>query len=91
MGYIVVEFPHSQILDTKEGFFDNCELLNSDLALEIYGGSAYLVDEDWYRDVLAGKVEDVEYTEEEMEENLIVNYDFPEEQDDDDDWEDDED
>lgn len=91
MGYIVVEFPQSQILDSKEGFFENCELLNSDVALNIYGGSAYLVDEDWYRDVLAGNVADAEYTEEEMEEKLVVNYSFPEddEDDDEDDWEDD--
>lgn len=73
---IVVEFPKSQMLENKEGFLENVELINSDEGIELYGGSAYLVDEDWYNDVLNGNVADREYTDEEML-SLEINYTFP--------------
>ena len=73
---IVVEFPKSQMLGNKEGFLDNVELINSDKGIEIYGSGAYLVNEDWYNNVLNGNVADREYTDEEML-SLEINYTFP--------------
>ena len=42
---IVVEFPKSQLIEDKEGFLENVELINSDKGLELYGGDAYLVSQ----------------------------------------------
>ena len=49
MSYEIVCWPESQMLMEKEGFFDNCSLINSDRGLEEFGSSAYLVDKDWYQ------------------------------------------
>lgn len=82
MNKIVVMFPESQMLDTKEGFLDNCELINSEVGIEMYGACAYLVNEDWYNKFKNGKLADANYTEEDME-NMIINWSFPIESDDD--------
>ena len=76
MKQIVVSYPQNQVLENKEGFLENVELINSDKGIELYGGSAYLVNEDWYNDVLNGNVVDREYTDEEML-SLEINYTFP--------------
>lgn len=77
MGKIVVEFPESQFIDTKKGFFENCSLINSPDGVRTYGSCAYLVNEDWYNDVKSGKVTDVdiEYDEASIEDNLDVIWD----------------
>ena len=77
MKKIVVEFPKSQMLEDKDGFLDNVELINSDKGIELYGGGAYLVNEDWYDKVMRGEVAEREYTIEEMENGLEINYTFP--------------
>lgn len=73
-GYVVVMFPESQGITEKEGFLSNCELINSDKGLEVYGSGAYLVDEDWYRKYKNGELADKEYTDDEML-LLDINYD----------------
>ena len=77
MNKIIVEFPKSQMLDSKDGFLDNVELINSDKGIELYGGGAYLVNKEWYDKVMRGEVADREYTIEEMENGLKINYTFP--------------
>lgn len=74
---VIVTFPKSQSLGDKKGFFENVELINSDKGLELYGGGAYLVNKEWYENVKKGNVEDVEYTDEEYENNLEINYTYP--------------
>ena len=74
---IVVEFPKSQLIEDKEGFLENVELINSDKGLELYGGGAYLVNEDWYNEVMKGNVPTREYTDEELVNGLEINYTFP--------------
>lgn len=73
---IVVQFPESQILDTKEGFFENCELINSERGIQMFGGCAYLVNKDWYEKVKSGEIADADYTEEDMENNLVINWGY---------------
>ena len=77
MNKIIVEFPKSQMLEDKDGFLDNVELINSDKGIELYGGGAYLVNEEWYDKVMQGEVADREYTIKEMENGLKINYTFP--------------
>jgi hypothetical protein len=74
---IVVTFPESQTLCEYDGFLDNVELINSDRGVELYGGSAYLVDEDWYNDIKANKIAKREYTDEELENGLTINWSYP--------------
>jgi hypothetical protein len=74
---VIVTFPKSQSLGDKKGFFENVELINSDKGIELYGGGAYLVNKEWYENVKKGNVEDVEYTDEEYENNLEINYTNP--------------
>lgn len=74
---VIVTFPKSQSLGNKKGFFENVELINSDKGIELYGGGAYLVNKEWYENVKKGNVEDVEYTDEEYENNLEINYTYP--------------
>lgn len=76
MKKIVVPFPKSQILGNKDGFFEHCELINSDVGVNMYGACAYLVDEDWYNDVKSGKVGNVNYTKKD-EKRLIINNSYP--------------
>lgn len=74
---VIVTFPKSQSLGDKKGFFENVELINSDKGVELYGSGAYLVNKEWYENVKKGNVEDVEYTDEEYENNLEINYTYP--------------
>jgi hypothetical protein len=77
MRKIIVEFPESQILDSKEGFFENCILISSPMGVDVHGSCAYLVNENWYNDVKSGKIADIvdEYDETTIEENLDVIWD----------------
>lgn len=77
MNKIVVEFPKSQLLENKEGLLENVELINSDEGIALYGGSAYLVNEEWYDKVMRGEVADREYTEDELLNGIVINYTFP--------------
>ena len=45
--YIIVCWPDSQILMELPGFQDNCCLINDDKFLDIYGSSAYFVNQKW--------------------------------------------
>lgn len=74
---VIVTFPKSQSLGDKKGFFENVELINSDKGIKLYGGGAYLVNKEWYENVKKGNVEDTEYTDEEYENNLEINYTYP--------------
>lgn len=69
----IVTWPQSQTLCEKEGFLENCTLLNSESALDKYGSEAYRVDDEWYEKFINGELADVEYSDEEME-NLEVDY-----------------
>lgn len=68
MGYEIVCWPESQMLMEKEGFYDNCSLINSERGLEEYGSSAYLVDEDWYQKFINDELSDVVYNEDDADE-----------------------
>lgn len=61
MGCVIVCWPESQMLMEKEGFYDNCSLINSERGLEEYGSSAYLVDKDWYQKFINDELSDVVY------------------------------
>ena len=45
--FIIVEWPESQRLMDKEGFEDNCCLINSEPFLEEHGPEAYFVNKEW--------------------------------------------
>ena len=77
MKQVIVVFPQSQVIEDKEGFFDNAELINSDKGISLYGGGAYIVNEEWYNKVINNEIPTKEYTEDEMEKNLVINYSFP--------------
>lgn len=49
-GYTIVVWPESQELIEREGFTDNCFLINDEEGLKNYGSSAYVVWEEWYND-----------------------------------------
>jgi hypothetical protein len=71
MRQVVVCWPESQMLMTKKGFCEHCELINSEKGLDKYGSSAYLVDEDWFNQIETIEDEDEDYNGE-----LSINYDF---------------
>jgi hypothetical protein len=75
MRYEIVCWPESQMLMEKEGFFDNCSLINSDRGLEEFGSSAYLVDKDWYQKFINGELSDAEYNDEDIDDMLDICYD----------------
>ena len=75
MRYEIVCWPESQMLMEKEGFFDNCSLINSDRGLEEFGSSAYLVDKDWYQKFINGELPDAEYNDEDIDDMLDICYD----------------
>ena len=75
MSKVVVTWPDSQMLSEKKGFLENCELINSDKGIEIYGSSAYLVDEDWFNNF--DNLPDADYTEDEYTNGLKINYEWP--------------
>ena len=74
MGYKIVCWPESQMLMEKEGFYNNCSLINSDRGLEEFGSSAYLVDENWYQKFINGELSDAVYDDDDTDE-LDVCYD----------------
>lgn len=92
MGYVIVCWPESQMLMEKEGFYENCSLINSERGLDAYGSSAYLVDEDWYQDFVNGVLPDAQYDDDD-DDRLDVCYDdeiiFGDDYEDEDDYEDD--
>jgi hypothetical protein len=57
----------------KEGFFQNCSLINSERGLEEYGSSAYLVDEEWFKKVEAGEIGETDIYDD--DEELDICYD----------------
>lgn len=75
MSYEIVCWPESQMLMEKEGFFDNCSLINSDRGLEEFGSSAYLVNKDWYQKFINGELSDAEYNDEDIDDMLDICYD----------------
>ena len=77
MKMIVVTFPESQNLCEYDGFLDNVELINSDKGIEMFGGDAYLVNEDWYNKVKAGEISSREYSTDELANGLVINYTYP--------------
>lgn len=74
---IVVTFPESQNLCEYDGFLNNVELINSDKGIEMFGGDAYLVNEDWYNKVKAGEIPTKEYSTDELANGLVINYTYP--------------
>lgn len=75
MSYEIVCWPESQMLMEKEGFYDNCSLINSDRGLEEFGSSAYLVDKDWYQKFINGELSDAVYDDEDIDDMLDICYD----------------
>lgn len=73
MEYEIVCWPESQMLMEKEGFFENCSLINSERGIEEYGYSAYLVDKDWYQKFINGELSDAVYDE--VDDDFPVCYD----------------
>lgn len=73
MGYTIVCWPESQNLMGKVGFFQNCSLINSERGLKEYGSSAYLVDEEWFKKVENGEIEDTDLYDD--DEELEICYD----------------
>ena len=72
MGYKIVCWPESQMLMEKEGFYDNCSLINSDRGLEEFGSSAYLVDENWYQKFINGELSDAVYDDDDVDDMLDI-------------------
>ena len=77
MKKIVVTFLESQNLCEYDGFLNNVELINSDKGIEMFGGDAYLVNEDWYNKVKAGKIPTKEFSTDELANDLVINYTYP--------------
>lgn len=75
MSYEIVCWPESQILMGKEGFYENCSLINSQRGLDEYGSSAFLVDQEWYNKVINGEIPDAEYNDEDIDDMLDICYD----------------
>lgn len=47
--FVIVSWPDVQELMDEDGFEDNSCLINDDKFYEIYGDSAYFVNEDWLK------------------------------------------
>lgn len=45
--YVIVQFPEIQFLMGRDGFNENCCLINDEDFLSLYGNSAYFVNENW--------------------------------------------
>lgn len=45
--YVVVSWPDSQDLMGKPGFRENAYLVNDEKGIQVFGSSAYFVDEEW--------------------------------------------
>lgn len=50
--FIVIQWPDIQELMNKEGFRDNASLINDERFYQLYGDSAYFVNEEWYNKVM---------------------------------------
>jgi hypothetical protein len=46
--YIILTWPDIQYFMDKEGFTENCCLINDDYFITVYGSSAYFVNYSWY-------------------------------------------
>lgn len=55
-NYEIVCWPESQDLMCYEGFDENCELINSESGLDLYGSSAYYVSKEWLAEIEKGNV-----------------------------------
>ena len=77
MKKIVVQFPNTQILENKDGFLENVELINSDKGVKLYGGGAYLVNEEWYNKVVNNDIAEKVYTANEIVKGLKINNSYP--------------
>lgn len=90
---VIVTWPDSQMLMGKQGFYENCSLINSERGIDAFGGSAYLVDEDWYTKFCNGELPD-DTEEHDDDDELDVCYDdeiiFGEDYDDDGEYDDEE-
>ncbi len=45
--YVPVQWPESQSLMEKEGFLENCHLINDTTGYQQFGDSAYMVNLKW--------------------------------------------
>lgn len=52
----IVKWPESQQLTHFEGFLDNIAAISDPVGIEEYGILAYLVNEEWYDQLVAGKL-----------------------------------
>lgn len=52
----IVCWPESQDLMMYEGFEENCELINSERGLDLYGSSAFYVNKEWLQEIEKGNV-----------------------------------
>ena len=78
--YIVVQWPDIQTYMDKEGFEDNAHLINDEKGIELFGSSAYFINERWadkvdsedalWREISAALANTSE--EEHMKVNIIV-------------------
>ena len=74
----VVTWPDSQMLAEKEGFLDNCALINSIHGVEKYGSSAYRVNPKWYQKFINDELEDISAEEvSRIENELNIDWSFP--------------
>ena len=47
-GNIIIQWPESQEIMNKKGMENHCALINDDIGLEMFGSSAYVVDDEWF-------------------------------------------
>lgn len=52
----IVTWPQSQKLAEYAGYAANCTLISSEYGLAKYGPCAYIVEDDWYEDCVAGRL-----------------------------------
>lgn len=50
--FIVIQWPDVQDLMGEPGFRDNASLINDERFYQLYGDSAYFVNEEWYNKVM---------------------------------------
>lgn len=60
---IIVQWPESQKLTHYEGFLENISMISDLAGVEEYGPNAYLVNKDWYDQLLAGKLNTIDEDE----------------------------
>ena len=47
-GYGIMTWPESQALMERDGFFDNCWLINDVEGFDTYGSCAFVYDKEWF-------------------------------------------